>query len=83
MLTPRSSHSFFERRLSTLLKGARIENYHEDYARNLISFYLIGPVSISHQTLNRIRELLNARVVTLTAAGNSFIVVAYGVIFVH
>lgn len=75
------THSFFGRRLTTILAGMTIENYREDYHLGEISFTLVGPVSITDTTVAQIGELLGAQVVSLTPVGSSLNIVAYGVPF--
>ena len=73
--------SFFERRLTMVLFGLTIKDYHEDYLNGRIAFTVVGRVWLEDSTIKKIRQLFEASVVTLTPFGNSANIVARGVIF--
>jgi|GEM_PF-4459274 len=73
--------SFFERRLTVVLRELVIRNYDEDYDRGEISFTIVGPVSITDETVEQIRGLFGAAAITLTPVGSSLNIVAREVVF--
>lgn len=76
-----NTHSFFERRLKTLLNKNEIREYHEDYERGMATFTIVHPAMITDVVINKIRMLFNAKLVTLTAVGGSLNIMVYGVVF--
>jgi len=72
---------FFLRRLVSLLRDRKIFDYNEDWNSLRVSFVLTGSNPLDQLTVNKIRELFNASLVTLTIEGNSLRVTIHQVEF--